>query len=522
MAQLGKQVKGSKKGKDGKKDGKDQGAAQTSAEKALEDRIRRLRINDYKKRLAQASKARLQKRLKQESENSRVNMIKIQNQWRKIMRLAKVESLQKDVEVISQNHERDVDRSDAIVQMLDRDLEEAEEQYQMGMRSHLQNVDALISLQDSRLLTLEREFEKDLATLAEEFNAEKRDIKRRHLLSKTELVDIMGAVESEEKERDAEEKQEFEQTREEIRNKNLEDLNVLKITLESQIEELEKHFESAHLNYLQNTDQRTQDFKYLTRKDEELSKEIEIKIRKIERLQSSLTHWRTKIDQNVKECEERNSALREEKDQISSHFQKLKRRMNRFRDGQKKRLLELTKAARNSKGTLKNNLGLAERILKLAELARKLETEQEKILPFYESSADEEKTSSEDGYPQKSSTSAEAKTSDRQVLKSAGDESLDEWEYLNRFYRKYNKALLDKIAIEKEKEQLENSNAELQSILKQYLDGISVNPSVMESRNPLLVVNGRVEFQRRVGPGETRKPPVVEGNHMANTRRTTG
>ena len=35
--------------------------------------------------------------------------------------------------------------------------------------------------------------------------------------------------------------------REEIRNKNLEDLNVLKITLESQIEELEKHFESAHL-----------------------------------------------------------------------------------------------------------------------------------------------------------------------------------------------------------------------------------------------------------------------------------
>lgn len=45
----------------------------------------------------------------------------------------------------------------------------------------------------------------------------------------------------------------------------------------------------------QNTDQRTTDFKYLTSKDQELSRDIEIKIRKIERLQSSLQHWRTKV-----------------------------------------------------------------------------------------------------------------------------------------------------------------------------------------------------------------------------------
>lgn len=45
----------------------------------------------------------------------------------------------------------------------------------------------------------------------------------------------------------------------------------------------------------QNTDQRTTDFKYLTSKDQELSREIEVKIRKIERLQSSLQHWRTKV-----------------------------------------------------------------------------------------------------------------------------------------------------------------------------------------------------------------------------------
>lgn len=66
------------------------------------------------------AKAELRQRMEDEVKNSKVNSLKILNQWRKIMRLAKAESLKKDVEILSQNHERDVDRKDAILQMLDR------------------------------------------------------------------------------------------------------------------------------------------------------------------------------------------------------------------------------------------------------------------------------------------------------------------------------------------------------------------------------------------------------------------
>ena len=41
--------------------------------------------------------------------------------------------------------------------MLDRDLEEADEQHQMALRSHLQNVDELVKLQRSRLLAMEQQ-----------------------------------------------------------------------------------------------------------------------------------------------------------------------------------------------------------------------------------------------------------------------------------------------------------------------------------------------------------------------------
>ena len=36
------------------------------------------------------------------------------------MRLAKIESLRKELEILSQSHEREVDMKDAIIQMLDR------------------------------------------------------------------------------------------------------------------------------------------------------------------------------------------------------------------------------------------------------------------------------------------------------------------------------------------------------------------------------------------------------------------
>ena len=179
-------------------------------------------------------------------------------------------------------------------------------------------------------------------------------------------------------------------------------------------------------------------------------------------------------------------------------FQRLKKRMNKFRDGQKRRLLTLTKAARESKGKLRTKLEIAEHILELAELSRKLETEQEKISPqFYQ----------QDG-ERGGSTSAD------EMSKGVDGDPHKEWGHLNTFYKKYNKILLDKIALQKERDQLEASNAELQGVLKAYLDGISVSPSVMESENPLLVVNGRVSANIPAAYGGSRRPPVVEGNHI--------
>merc|ERR1712093_528487 len=142
---------------------------------------------------------------------------------------------------ISQNHERDVDRKDAILQMLDRDLDEAEEQHQVAVRSHLLNVDRLLEIQQSRLQALEDDFQKDVATLEEEFRVEREQIMEKHTLEKRELTIIVQQVEQDEKNREQQDVTEHQSAYELIRNKNIEEDHQMRSHLDEKIEQMKEN-----------------------------------------------------------------------------------------------------------------------------------------------------------------------------------------------------------------------------------------------------------------------------------------
>merc|ERR1719487_2773162 len=195
----------------------------------------------------------------------------------------------------------------------------------------------------------------------DEFGAERAEIASSHARHKKEMLDIMASMEAEFNEEESDARQEFESNREEIKNKNSEEYNVLRFTLEGLIEELERHFDSAHANYMATTEQRTQDFKNLTIRDQTSARTIEQQMRRLQRLQDSLAHWKTKLATNAKKCEERNRAMKAEKDAIFGHFQELKGRMNKFREREAMRLQELTINSQSAIGSLKGRLDKAER-----------------------------------------------------------------------------------------------------------------------------------------------------------------
>ena len=133
--------------------------------------------------------------------------------------------------------------------------------------------------------------------------------------------------------------------------------------------------------------------------------------------------------------------------------------------------------------------------MQLTELSRKLETTLEQVLPFVPKQYDEDKK----GLPASTVNNSDAENAVLHPPQQSGvytteGEFVNVSDRLSNFYRKFNKVLLDNIAIENEKQRLLKENSQLEDLIQQYLDGTKVSSLTLSEDNPLFVVNGRANL----------------------------
>ncbi|ORX34612.1 hypothetical protein BCR36DRAFT_588550, partial [Piromyces finnis] len=388
--------------------------------KGVKSEYQLLKDEESRRRMIELAAAKLKEKVEFEEKNSKLNMLKINNRWREIMKIAKSQELKNQAEILEQVHQREFDRKNNAIKNLEQEIVEANKQFSTALQSHLINVDNLIDLQVKRLNNLELQF------------------------SKKKLI----------------QKHEHQSIRDDIRNKNLEEKHTLRIQLESVIEDLWKKFHDVLDQYNANTEIWKKDFEDLKTKDRDHSKEIEVQMKKLTKLQDMILKLKTKYSNNHKEYNQKNQFLKKDKELIQSHFQELKRKLNKYRENEKERLITLTTM---SNKTIKN----------LKKKTKSVLIGDEKTNDLYDI---EEEDSNNDNVKKSSDVVYEEET---------------DFSYMELFYKKYNKVLLDTILMKNKKNYLNEENARLKAILKQYLDGISVNAEILEQVNPLLVVNGK-------------------------------
>jgi hypothetical protein len=185
------------------------------------------------------------------------------------------------------------------------------------------------------------------------------------------------------------------------------------------------------------------------------------------------------------------------------HFQALKRKMNAYRDQERRKLTDLTIISSKVLKDLQTKVDKAEKIVKLAEMNRKLETEMEKVVPFYQSSVDQDSAAATDDVPL-----------DPEIQKLLPKE----FPAMEQFNKRFNKVGLDLHALSRQRDVLREENVHLRSILRQYLDGISLNEDVLSQLNPLVVVNGRTNAPLRHPQAEVNVTCVEGSHHLAGQR----
>lgn len=447
----------------------------------------------------------LKEKLIKEEKNTKHNLNKINYQWRSIMRDAKAKDLLKDIEIMSQTFERIIDRKDTVIKALVKDLQEADEQFAMAMRSNVSNLEGLIGLDREQLEAERKKFEDLIAEVKTEFDKEREYIINRHQEEMNELVSIVYAMEKTFLDQENEANIEFLSMRDEIKNKNLEEKQQLRVNLESRINETFDQFKQVMKNYSEMNEDRERSFAENKEKDEKAAKEIEMQMRKIQLLTDNINSFKAKIGLNLRESQELNNSIKENRDIMNSHFHDLKTQMKIMQDTMRKKLTVLTMQSDKSIDVLKKKEEKAKQILRSAEMCRKLETEEEKILPFYATSLSEQEENDVKQALQES-----------QVTELA--DQMKDYLNLENFWKRYNKVFLDKASLEKEKLMLSTENAQLRLLLKQYLDGISVNDEVLSSNNPLLVINNRSNVRLNMPVGQSEQKVIIEAkDHLKNT-----
>lgn len=188
----------------------------------------------------------LRKEILAEEEIYNVNRKKLLNNWRKILRIAKTEELKKELEIYSQLNQRQLDSLEAYLQMLDKNIEESEDQYNLAQRNHLIQIEKLFEIRDNRIESLNVEFKRACKILLDEYTSEASEINRTHASQKKELEDMLETISAEEKEKQAIASENHQTQTEQVKQKAKEELEQMQGDLSSRQNTLSNELESLY------------------------------------------------------------------------------------------------------------------------------------------------------------------------------------------------------------------------------------------------------------------------------------
>ena len=317
----------------------------------------------------------IHKLVDEEIKYSKINKLKLLSDWRVIMRIAKIDELRKDLDLYVQNFERDLDNKDAILQMLDKDITEAEEHYLISLTNHFIHIKQLTLLQDSRIKGLFKEFEKDVSELEFEFNCETKQIEDNFKEEQNEINNMLKFIKSEYSNKITKVTLEFRNYQEDLINKIKDKYTKLQENIKKAAQnEANKFNNEVNEIKSKSKDKTTLDSQYIKQLNK-LDREILILKKKVEKKNDYLKQLKIKIKQNNEDWETKNDSLKLEKEKIMESYKTLKLKLISFRNNQREKLKKLVKNSWDCITKLKDYINLSEKILKLAEISRRLETE---------------------------------------------------------------------------------------------------------------------------------------------------
>ncbi|KAL7547381.1 hypothetical protein ACHAWF_012856 [Thalassiosira exigua] len=482
-------------------------------------------------------------KLERELALSNTHRMQLQSHWRQVLSKEKFQELHDGVPKLVEYHDHSIVRKKDVIKAIEGEVHHLQELFQDAMVANMNRMEDLIAIHDDRVVRLERDFRDRVSSLQCQFRIDVEEINTRYRKEKElkkERIDrqadddevrlrAMKHQERIDRQADDDEvrlramKQDLQHELEEIRNRNLEHVNGLRFVMDSRTEDLGERFDQAHSEFAQNTDGARAAYEQLRSKDEAMRREVEGRTRRANEIQKEIQRFRLIAKQEEAQIEERRRELLARKSRAIARWNSTQEDMTKFRDEQQKRLVDMIRRANEQKEGLRQQCELAVRVRKIAEACQNWESSRERFASLLRV------TTSPYGQPEEGEEDDQSPIEKVDECRSYIVDCMGRLgDTTHHFWDKYNIAKLDVLTLEKEVRRLKERELDLKKKLKMYQDGITVNNDVLKDRNPLFVINGKMNAmpngnaQHAGGKKRVmRRLTVVDGNHFFATNSLT-
>lgn len=468
---------------------------------------------------------RITERLDREVVLTKMHRLQTQSHWRMVLIKEKIQELHNEIPRLIQIHNDNVSRKKDVIDALHQEITSLQELYRDAMIANMNRIDNLITLHDDTVVKLEREFHDRVSMLQSQYRKEFEVI---DLQYNKEKETIRHTIQTQTAKADAQIstlRHDHSRNLDEIQRRNTNIINNMRSMMESKREDLVEQVEYSHNDFVTTTTQTRSTYNQLKSKDDIMRTEISAKMHHANQLQRAIQHLRLIAKQEEAQISKRHTELVERKARAIAKWNLMQEEITVYRTEQQTRLYDLIRRANERKSALMHQVELAQRVTKIALSCQQWESSRDKfasllrdgmLLPSACNNQGEGRGADEE---ESTTTEEEVKMKQQQAvivecMKRLGDTT-------HQFWNKYNLAKLDVLTLEREVRRLKTKEDEIRMKLKLYHDGIVVTDDAMHVRNPLFVINGKMNAFCLSSPltksltagGKSKRISVVEGNH---------
>ncbi|XP_053963353.1 dynein regulatory complex subunit 2 [Anastrepha ludens] len=412
----------------------------------------------------------MKNKLKREEAFCRLNMAKINQEWRSILRQVKVQELRKEIEELQKFFQEQLDRKDHIIKRLLNDIDIAEDMYSTLQQSHMEIVNKMIGLQQQRMQFFKESYEQNKTTVLEEYAKDLIDFQQKRQCAVDELECVKYQLEDDSDKRAME--------REERHLQNLDDLKsemqlyIENVTQsgETKLERLWQEYQDVLAGYMQHTESFYTEYMDLKERDEESTNLIRDHCHEIERASDQLAHLKIVYADTADQNDTKTVYFIKMRDDLQRRMTESKAEFESEQKADEERFKLISVVSYNTLKQLKSIAAEGETLLQLAFVCRKYETEREQLMPL--------------GLPPLTKPMFEEAQSPEEMegLKGSDQPSKDleentfvNWVLMENFWRRVNNARVDVVCMKRQKKSLEAENAQLKTQLQEYLINLNIS-----------------------------------------------